>query len=73
MIDRNKIRNIPRLGQPLGYHSGPCKLVERTTVAFDDAVAYLVQVDVLQDNGTAISTFERESPAGANRAPAGDL
>jgi hypothetical protein len=48
------------------------ELVEGATVAFDDAVSNLFQVDILQNDGTAVSTFESEGTAGTDRLSACD-
>jgi len=49
------------------------ELTERATVAFDDAVADLVQVDILQNDDPAVSTFKRQRPARPDRLSACDL
>lgn len=48
------------------------ELVERAAVAFDDAIANLLEVDIFQNDGPAVSAFENQTPAGADRLPARD-
>jgi hypothetical protein len=75
-VDRTQqTRNLPSRGYPPGGSLGAitieipgrmlrrlCEFVERAAVAFDDAVANLFHVDILQDNGAAVSTFKRQKP-----------
>jgi hypothetical protein len=55
------------------YSGYLCELIESTTVAFDDAVVNLFQVDILQDDGAAVSTFKHQRPSRADRLSACDL
>jgi hypothetical protein len=51
-------------------HSGHLsELVECATITFNDAISDLLQVDMLQNNGSAVATFEGERPAGTKRPP----
>ena len=49
------------------------EFVERAAVAFDHAVADLFQIDILQNNGPAVSTFKGQRAAGADRLAPCDL
>jgi hypothetical protein len=61
--------NITRRDDTPGvtFSGGFRELVERAAVAFDDAVANLLEVDIFQNNGPAISAFERQTAAGPDR------
>jgi len=49
------------------------RLVERAAIAFNNAVTDLIQIDILENDGTAISAFEGQTPAAADRSPMCDL
>jgi hypothetical protein len=69
----NPSRDNIEIARAAAHTGRPREFVERATSAFDDALADLVQVDVLQNDGAAVSTFKRERPAGPDRLSAGDL
>jgi hypothetical protein len=82
-IDRNKLR-AHLAGQSFGTSPGAaaskypqlwflCELVECTTVTFDNAPTYLVQIDILQDHRTTISTLKSERSTGRDRSSADDF
>jgi hypothetical protein len=48
-------------------------LAKRAAVTFDDTISYLFQLDIFQNNGTAVSAFVGQVPAGPYGLSAGDL